>query len=517
MHILHCSVTLDALYDSADSFPQPRCHPDTRTEMLAKLYNWCTGEIQPGSRDGDEDEDEDQDNSDSTHPMCWLRGPARAGKSAIMQTLCRQLQDTGRLGGAFFFKRDHPTRGNAKALFTTLAYQLAENNDRLKPIISRTVERCSSIVGREMEVQLDHLIVEPCSSLTNSPPSIFLIDGLDECQHENVQSEILRLIGNAARQYPARLRFLVASRPEAAISETIADPAFDGLLHRLNVERSFSPVQTYSENEFARIHREHRNTMGSIPTPWPSADILDSLVKKSSGYFVYASTVIKFVDDKSFRPTERLDDLLTSAPTHHSRLLTNFAGDLEGTTNPLQVIAATTVTLIAVSLELSPNSAHDLLGDLACGCLRPLDLRPSWIEWGQLVRCSPYPNSPLLCTLDEFTPVWERFNSEWSLRLLPVELHDVIQWLKAHPNPPMTLIARWEGYLVEGRNQCKQAGIEIRDNLESRWQSFKFWRPRGDPSEFELGADFDEGARSYSESEPDDDTDDHDEEMARDE
>ncbi|KAJ7681858.1 hypothetical protein DFH06DRAFT_951757, partial [Mycena polygramma] len=30
------------------------------------------------------------------------------------------------------------------------------------------------------------------------------------------------------------------------------------------------------------------------------------LVEKSSGYFIYASTVIKFVDDKLFRPNERL-------------------------------------------------------------------------------------------------------------------------------------------------------------------------------------------------------------------
>jgi hypothetical protein len=30
-------------------------------------------------------------------------------------------------------------------------------------------------------------------------------------------------------------------------------------------------------------------------------------VEKSSGYFIYATTVVKFVDDKNFRPTERLE------------------------------------------------------------------------------------------------------------------------------------------------------------------------------------------------------------------
>ncbi|KAJ7248317.1 hypothetical protein C8J57DRAFT_1014236, partial [Mycena rebaudengoi] len=33
------------------------------------------------------------------------------------------------------------------------------------------------------------------------------------------------------------------------------------------------------------------------------------LVEKSSGYFIYAATVIKFVDDRNFRPTEQLEAL----------------------------------------------------------------------------------------------------------------------------------------------------------------------------------------------------------------
>ncbi|KAJ7843258.1 hypothetical protein B0H13DRAFT_1648511 [Mycena leptocephala] len=43
-----------------------------------------------------------------------------------------------------------------------------------------------------------------------------------------------------------------------------------------------------------------------VPNPWPSPDIINDLVQKSSGYFIYASTVVKFIDNKNFRPTERL-------------------------------------------------------------------------------------------------------------------------------------------------------------------------------------------------------------------
>ncbi|KAJ7890824.1 hypothetical protein B0H13DRAFT_874986, partial [Mycena leptocephala] len=225
------------------------------------------------------------------------------GKSAIMQTLCRKLQDAGYLGGTFFFKRGHSTRGDAKVLFATLAYQLALNDDNLKPLISQRVEDDPSIVGRDMDVQFHKLIVEP---LRGSAPPLLLIDGLDECNGDRVQVQILRLIENVVSQHPNTFRFLVASRPEAYIRETFSEPSFYGILDSLNVEQSFEDVRKYLRNEFARIHREHRETMGGIPTPWPSPDVLNILVQKSSGYFIYGSTVIKFIDDKYSRPTERL-------------------------------------------------------------------------------------------------------------------------------------------------------------------------------------------------------------------
>ncbi|KAJ7739126.1 hypothetical protein B0H16DRAFT_65373 [Mycena metata] len=345
INILHQAAALEALYDSADGYPQPRCHPETRTEILDNLYNWCTGETQPGSTEGDmdqeqeeqqdnvdnqgdEDEDEDeedeqdediegQDNDLTTHPICWLHGPAGAGKSAITQTLSRRLQDADCLGGAFFFKRHHSTRGNAKVLFATLGYQLALNNRDLKPLILTSVEVDPSIVAREMNIQLPKLIIQPCQSLANTQPAILLIDGLDECQDERTQREILRLIGHAVCQCPTGIRVIVASRPEPHIQEAVEESSFDGLLNSVNVEQSLHDVRTYLRDEFERIHREHQNTMISVPRPWPSPDILDYLVRESSGYFVYAATVIKFVGDPYFRPSERLEIIHNLKPTQY--------------------------------------------------------------------------------------------------------------------------------------------------------------------------------------------------------
>ncbi|KAJ7899486.1 hypothetical protein B0H14DRAFT_2331737 [Mycena olivaceomarginata] len=287
INILHGVVALGALHDSAESFPQPRCHPETRTKMINDLYRWVTRTF-------------------PARPIHWLYGPAGSGKSAIVQTLCRRLQEEGRLGGSFFFKRDHSTCGNAKVLFATLAYQLTVHDATLKDVIACSIKDDSPSVGRDMDVQLMKLIVEPSSTFEKSAPLTLLIDGLDECDSEQAQRKILSLIGHIARKHPSTFRFLIASRPEAHICKALKEDHFSDTLDCTNVEQSFEDVRTYLRDEFNRIYRDHPETMGNIPKPWPPTAISNFLVDKSSGYFIYASTIIKFIDDEDSRPTERL-------------------------------------------------------------------------------------------------------------------------------------------------------------------------------------------------------------------
>ncbi|KAJ7204765.1 hypothetical protein GGX14DRAFT_522974 [Mycena pura] len=296
IHILHRAIALEALHDSADSYPQPRCHPETRSKMLDKLWNWAI-----------KSEWSEKIETTKALPVLWLHGPAGAGKSAIMRTFAERLADAGRLGGSFFFKRDHATRGNAQKLFATIAYQLALCVTQLKYRISQIVEDDPSSVGRLMSVQMQSLIVAPCLSESNIQPPVILIDGLDECEGHLVQQEILCLIAQFMREHPP-VKFLIASRPEPDIRKLFEAPLYEGLYHPFNVEQSFADIAKYLRHEFARIHRDHE-TMATVAMPWPSPEIFDQFVKRSPGYFIFASTVIKFVDDNNFRPTERLEHL----------------------------------------------------------------------------------------------------------------------------------------------------------------------------------------------------------------
>ncbi|KAJ7678006.1 hypothetical protein DFH06DRAFT_1079273 [Mycena polygramma] len=283
-HILHRTIAGDAFYDAAERCPQPKCHPETRTEMLEDLYKW----------------------SNFGTGILWLHGPAGAGKTAIAQSFCQTLEEEGRLGAGFFFKRGHLSRGSGIKLFPTIAYQLGRSRPNLKQVISGIMEDDPSIVDRDLSTQALKLIIEPCVRCGIRPCNLaIVIDGLDECEGQHIQREILCSLGMVFRKHPRPFRVLVASRPEPHIHEIFQD-----VLHRIhrpvNINQSFVAVQRYLIDEFRRIHQEHRETMALVPKPWPCSNVIDDLVEKSSGYFVYASTVIKFVDDKDFRPTERL-------------------------------------------------------------------------------------------------------------------------------------------------------------------------------------------------------------------
>ncbi|KAJ6469243.1 caspase domain-containing protein [Mycena sanguinolenta] len=217
IYLLQNAVAMDALHNSAVSFPRAKFHTETQTELLDSIYQRAT-------------------DTNPSHSIWWLYGPAGTGKSTVMRSLCQRLHDVGKLGGCFFFKRGHATCGNAKMLFATLAYQLTLCGQELRDLIARRVEADSSIFWRGMDVQLRTLILEPCKSLRDAPPLVLLIDGLDECEGHNVQQEILRLMGSAIADHSLSLRIIITSRPDPHIQEIFQEESFWGLADSIDIE-----------------------------------------------------------------------------------------------------------------------------------------------------------------------------------------------------------------------------------------------------------------------------------------
>ncbi|KAM6494652.1 hypothetical protein JOM56_009275 [Amanita muscaria] len=289
-------VSLNAVHDSAVQDPDRKCHPETRRNVLKQIRDWI-------------------DNPDGSESIFWLHGLAGAGKSAIAQTIARSYSRQ-KVAATFFFYKSDPSRNNGNRFFTTIAWQLALLIPAVKNHIINSLNERPDLPMKDVETQFQELIVKPLQALTEASsqtqlsPLVVIIDGVDECADEKLQQRFLKVIGNAVDDRDFPLRFLICSRPEAHIEEAInrlecAPLCLD--LSKLNDANR--DIETYIRAEFSRIASEQ-----DLDPAWPGDERIRKVVYKSSGHFVYASTVIKIIDDEHNSATTQLDIVLGLKP-----------------------------------------------------------------------------------------------------------------------------------------------------------------------------------------------------------
>ncbi|KAK7000225.1 NACHT domain-containing protein [Favolaschia claudopus] len=282
LRILYDASATDATHDAGESFTHPPCHPNTRLEILDHLTTWS------------------QDTSDSASHILWMHGPAGTGKSAIAQSLCEELQAQHSLGGSFFFKRGHPSRGNAAKLWPTIAYQLALISPSFKVAIALRLTSDPSVIDKSLPAQLQRLLIDPYddADASNNRSLVIVIDGLDECEGDVRQEEIVRSFPNLASC--PMLRILIVSRPEVHIKQVFGEAALSSCPH-LTVPGSYNDVKLYLTAAFEEIRKDRGVVAG-----WPEKDLIRRILDESSGHFIYAATVIRFVEDKYCDPVDQL-------------------------------------------------------------------------------------------------------------------------------------------------------------------------------------------------------------------
>ncbi|KAF8148274.1 hypothetical protein B0H34DRAFT_268812 [Crassisporium funariophilum] len=292
-----------AFHNSGEKFDPPKCQPRTRTAILDYIMTWVQ-------------------NQGRMFGMMWVYGPTGSGKSAIVQTIAQYCYERGLLAGSFFFSRVQAGRSNEKYLMATIAYQIALSMPDVRPYINQAVESDPFVFSGSLESQLQTLIVDPLATayeaLCRTPgvvakwARLVVIDGLDACQGPNVQRYIVRILSTALIHKSIPLFILVASRPEPPIRDSFNSYDLRDHLRTLVLDEHYLPdadIKRYFWSRFDNIKQTHP-LRTYIPSSWPTAQNINTLVQRASGQFIYASTVIKYVDSPQHRPVERLEALL---------------------------------------------------------------------------------------------------------------------------------------------------------------------------------------------------------------
>ena len=242
----------------------------------------------------------------------WLNGLAGTGKSTIAQTLAERMFAEGKLGASFFCSRDFMGRSDLQTIFPTIAIQLAYQyqvyRDKLLQVL-----KGPDVANESLCSQMEKLIVGPLKAACI--PTLIIIDALDECKDEEPASAILSILSRYVNEIP-NVKFFITGRPEPRIRSgfrlKLLLPITEVLkLHDVKPEAVNNDIKLFFQTQLTEFAKKRSDC--DFMEDWPSSSEINILCERAAGFFIYASTVIKFIISSDYPPTEQLA-WITSLP-----------------------------------------------------------------------------------------------------------------------------------------------------------------------------------------------------------
>ncbi|KIM37001.1 hypothetical protein M413DRAFT_31172 [Hebeloma cylindrosporum] len=298
LDLLNEHIASGAIHDSAERYDPPKCLPRTREAILRKIMDWV--ERCPENKG----------------LFLWLYGPAGAGKSAIAQTIAERCEELGLLAASFFFSRTAAGRNDISRLVSTIVYSLIRTIPEIRDHVLTLLGNDPQILSRAASSQMRMLVIDPLNMVSPAilahRPRFIIIDGLDECGNSDSQREILKFLASANDRLNAQLLFLIASRPEPIIRLTLNSDIFNSTMFTIALDDSYQTdldLHQYLQTHFQEIKAMHPMRQ-HIPTSWPSHEDINTLIYKANGQFIYAATVVRYVQSPRHRPEDQLASIL---------------------------------------------------------------------------------------------------------------------------------------------------------------------------------------------------------------
>ena len=286
----------DARWDYVD---RSACLEGTRIEELDKIGSWM--------------------NNETERRMYLLSGLAGTGKTTIAKSVAGLADDDGVLGASFFCSRDSDDRSKIEFIFSTITFQLSKLNRRFCAEVITVLKEEPDIGHSLPDRQLKELIAGPLQKMGSFPrPVVIVLDALDECKDEKAPEKILLALSRHIHSIPF-LKIFVTTRPVSSARFALRDSLLDRLsqvfiLHDVDRSRVDGDIRLFINFRLAEIAK--RRSGDSLPPIWPSEHLLDKLVQKSSGLFIFAFTICKFVESPGDLQ-EQLEDIAELRTTAH--------------------------------------------------------------------------------------------------------------------------------------------------------------------------------------------------------
>jgi len=241
----------------------------------------------------------------------WLNGLAGTGKSTIAQTIAERMFADGKLGASFFCSRDFEDRSNLQAIFPTLAFQLAYQYPLFRDKLLQVLKAHPDVRQESLCSQMEKLIVDPLKA--THIPTLIIIDALDECKDEEPASAILSVLSRYVKEIP-RVKFFITGRAEPRIRSGFRLkpllPITEVLkLHEVKPETVNNDIRLFFQTQLTELAQKRSDC--DLTEDWPTPSDIGILCQKAAGFFIYASTVVKFFTSKSHTLTEQLNRIIS--------------------------------------------------------------------------------------------------------------------------------------------------------------------------------------------------------------
>ena len=238
----------------------------------------------------------------SENRVMVISGDAGMGKSVISAVVCQRMQHAGRLSGSHFCQHNKERYRNPKVMLQSLACQLSDVLPEYKSELVKKLSRNLGVDMNSLEVQelFEFLFEEPLRRVGDPGRNLLLvIDGLDESEYKG-RNDLLDVVANYFCKLPVWFRFLVTTRPEVNIADRL---------------KKFNPIQLEQDNEenVKDIRLFLEKQLSSVIQAGCKEVIIDALVRKAAGHFLYAYLMVDFIEENfSLLTPEELGRILPS-------------------------------------------------------------------------------------------------------------------------------------------------------------------------------------------------------------